>query len=318
MKHKEGNKMNYAFGIDVGGTSVKIGFFNEAFDLLESFSIPTNTEQQGKYILKDIKDAIMAFLKEKNIDENDVLGYGFGVPGPVVHNHILKCVNLGWKHLKIDEAFQALMGKSVIVRSGNDATLAALGEYTQMDLKKDICFITLGTGVGGGIIIGGKGHEGANGAGAEFGHMKLDYDNPEPCTCGLSGCFETVASIRGITRIAEEILRKKTLSTTLKKDKLNPKTIFDAARKGDAVGLKVLEVVSDYIGQACANIALIVDPEEFIIGGGISNAGDILIDAIKEAYVRHAFFGVKHTKFSIAKLGNNAGMYGAAQLILDK
>lgn len=310
--------MNYAFGIDVGGTSIKIGFFNEAFDLLDSFSIPTNTEQHGKYVLNDIKEVILAFLKEKNINENDVLGYGFGVPGPVVHNHILKCVNLGWKHLKIDEAFQALMGKNVVVRSGNDATLAALGEYTQMALKKDICFITLGTGVGGGIIINGKGHEGANGAGAELGHMRLNYDNPQPCTCGLSGCFETVASIRGITGIAKEVIRNSTLETTLKISKLNPKVIFDAAREGDAVGLKVLDIVSDYIGQACANIAVVVDPEEFIIGGGISNAGDILIDAVKKAYVRHAFFGVKHTEFSIAKLGNDAGMYGAAQLILDK
>ncbi|MDY0210523.1 MAG: ROK family protein [Acholeplasma sp.] len=309
----------YVFGIDVGGTSVKIGFLNRQGDLLDAWTIPTDITNDGENILYDIAKSAKDYLTKKDIKDSEVLGFGFGLPGPVFEDVAIRCPNLGWENVNVKEAFCAAYGKSVNVKAGNDATVAAAGEYWQRNIKGDIVFITLGTGVGGGIVANGKVIDGAHGGGGEIGHIRVNFDTPQACTCGLSGCLETECSIRGIIRMAREIIQSNDLPTVLRDDdSLNPRLIFNAAKKNDAVGLKVADKVGYYLAIACASIAVTTDPKAFIIGGGISNAGQILIDAIEKHFVKFAHFSVKDMPFELANLGNDAGMYGAAYLIISE
>lgn len=307
--------MNYLFGIDVGGTNIKIGLFTEKGELLEKNSIKTKKLDDGAYIIGDIASFCLSLLEKKGINKKEVLGFGFGVPGPVSNNRVIQAPNIGWKNLDLAKEFQNAIGFKTIIKLANDATIAALGEYKEMGLKENIVFITLGTGVGGGIVLDSKAIEGAHGAGGEIGHIKVEYNHPIQCSCGLYGCLETVASISGITRIAQELIDEGKFETTLNKNHLNPKTIFDAARSGDQLGNEVLNHVSDYIGRACASIAVTVDPAVFIIGGGISNAGDTLLNAIEKAYQKYSHYGTIKVTFRLAELGNDAGMYGSAELV---
>jgi glucokinase len=312
-----GDHMKYVFGVDVGGTSVKIGFLNQDGNLLESWSIPTDLRNHGGNILSDVADSIRKFVELKSLNDDDILGFGFGLPGPVVNNVAIKCVNLGWENVAVDEAFIRAYGKNVLVQAGNDATVAAAGEYWQQKIDGDIVFITLGTGVGGGIIAHGKVIDGAHGAGGEIGHIRAEHNEPQLCTCGLYGCLETEVAIRGINARARKLILEKNLKTTLVDDEtLSPKRIFNAAKEGDALALAVVDKVGQYLGQTCATLAATTDPKAFFIGGGIANAGQILIDAIKKHYVNYAFSALRNMQFELATLGNDAGMFGAAYLII--
>ncbi len=314
---KKGDHMKYVFGIDVGGTSIKIGLLDQQGNLVESFSIPTNLVDQGSHILSDVAQAIHAFNDKKGLKDEDILGYGFGLPGPVVDNVAIQCVNLGWKNVDVLKEFQTVFGKSVLVKAGNDASVAAAGEYWKQHIEGDIIFITLGTGVGGGIIANGKVIDGAHGAGGEIGHIRAEFNEPQACTCGLSGCLETETSIRGINARARKLLKTNQYKTTLvDNENLSPKLIFTAANAGDELGLAVADKVGEYLGLTCSMLAATVDPKAILIGGGISNAGQILIDAIKKHYRNFAFSAIKDMQFELAKLGNDAGMYGAAYLII--
>lgn len=314
----KGDYMKYVFGIDVGGTSVKIGFLNQTGSLIESWNIPTDLRHQGGNILSDTAASILKFLEMKSLKDDDILGFGFGLPGPIVDNIAIKCVNLGWENVDVKEEFCRAYGKAVEVKAGNDATVAAAGEYWQQNIEGDIIFITLGTGVGGGIIAHGKVIDGAHGAGGEIGHIRVEFVEPQLCTCGLEGCLETEISIRGINARARKIMREKKLKTTLIDDEtLSPKRIFTAAKENDPVGLAVLDKTGYYLGLACANLAATTDPRAILIGGGISNAGQILIDATKKHYIKYAFSSLRNMQFELATLGNDAGMYGAAYLIIQ-
>lgn len=309
--------MKYVFGVDVGGTSVKIGFLNQDGNLLDSWSIPTDLRNHGGNILSDVAGSITKFLEMKSLKDEDILGYGFGLPGPVVDNVAIKCVNLGWENVNVSEEFMNAYGKPVVVKAGNDATVAAAGEYWQQNIEGDIIFITLGTGVGGGIIANGKVIDGAHGAGGEIGHIKAEFNEPLQCTCGLKGCLETEVAIRGINARAKRLIKEKQLKTSLVDDEtLSPKRIFNAAKEGDELALAVVDKVGHYLGQTCAALAATTDPSAFLIGGGIANAGQILIDAIKKHYVENAFSTLRNMQFELAKLGNDAGMFGAAYLII--
>lgn len=309
--------MKYVFGVDVGGTSVKIGFLNQEGNLLDSWSIPTDLRNHGGNILSDVASSIIKFLEMKSLKDEDILGYGFGLPGPVVDNVAIKCVNLGWENVNVSEEFIRAYGKQVSVKAGNDATVAAAGEYWQQNIEGDIIFITLGTGVGGGIIANGKVIDGAHGAGGEIGHIKAEFNEPQLCTCGLKGCLETEVAIRGVNARAKRLIKEKKLKTTLVDDEtLSPKRIFNAAKEGDELALAVVDKVGHYLGQTCAALAATTDPKAFLIGGGIANAGQILIDSIKKHYVENAFSTLRNMQFELAKLGNDAGMFGAAYLII--
>ncbi len=311
----------YAFGVDIGGTSVKTGLFETGGLLLESWEIPTRTENNGEAILPDIHEAIAAKLREKRIAIDNVEGIGLGVPGPVSEEGIvLKCVNLGWGIFNVEKAMGQLFN-GLRVKAGNDANVAALGEMWQGGGKgfKDIVMVTLGTGVGGGIIIDGKILPGANGSAGEIGHITVSDNEKEQCGCGKCGCLEQYASANGIVFAARRYLTEHPEEKTPLRDveKLTSVEIFDFAKQGEPVSLKIVNDTCRILGKNLATIACVLNPQAFVIGGGMSKAGDILIDGIKQNYRRYAFHASRETEFYKAKLGNNAGMYGGVKMLIS-
>ena len=308
----------YVFGVDIGGTTVKLGLFNIDGEVLDKWEITTRKEDGGAYILKDIAESVEAKMAEKNIDKSDVTGVGMGVPGPVKEDGtVMKCVNLGWGMFNAAEELSGLLG--LPVKAGNDANMAALGEYWQGGGKeyKSIIMVTLGTGVGGGIIINGKMMAGVNGAGGEIGHMTVDLDEQDKCNCGKKGCLEQYASATGIVRLANRALQSSDKPSKLRDVKtISAKEIFDAAKEGDELAQSLAEEHGKYLGLALANVACVVDPDAFVIGGGVSKAGDILIDITKKYFEEYAFHACRNASFKLATLGNNAGIFGAAASIL--
>lgn len=308
----------YVFGVDIGGTTVKLGLFNIDGEVLDKWEITTRKEDGGAYILKDIAESVEAKMAEKNIDKSDVTGVGMGVPGPVKEDGtVMKCVNLGWGMFNAAEELSGLLG--LPVKAGNDANMAALGEYWQGGGKeyKSIIMVTLGTGVGGGIIINGKMMAGVNGAGGEIGHMTVDLDEQDKCNCGKKGCLEQYASATGIVRLANRALQTSDKPSKLRDVKtISAKEIFDAAKEGDELAESLAEEHGKYLGLALANVACVVDPDAFVIGGGVSKAGDILIDITKKYFEEFAFHACRNASFKLATLGNDAGIFGAAASIL--
>ena len=308
----------YVFGVDIGGTTVKLGLFNIDGEVLDKWEITTRKEDGGAYILKDIAESVEAKMAEKNIDKSDVTGVGMGVPGPVKEDGtVMKCVNLGWGMFNAAEELSGLLGFPV--KAGNDANMAALGEYWQGGGKeyKSIIMVTLGTGVGGGIIINGKMMAGVNGAGGEIGHMTVDLDEQDKCNCGKKGCLEQYASATGIVRLANRALQSSDKPSKLRDVKtISAKEIFDAAKEGDELAQSLAEEHGKYLGLALANVACVVDPDAFVIGGGVSKAGDILIDITKKYFEEFAFHACRNASFKLATLGNDAGIFGAAASIL--
>jgi len=289
-------------GIDIGGTTIKMGQFKLTGALIKKWEIPTNTAFDGMFILNDIEASL-------SIEVNllDVKGIGFGVPGPVNGSTVLEAVNLGWKHLDIADIFKQKL-PHIPITVDNDANVAALGEaLSREDAFPSMVFFTLGTGVGGGIIVDGKIVEGAHGAGGELGHMIID-PHGALCNCGHHGCLETIASATGVVRIAQ--------GYGLNAE--NAKDVFDQAKENNPLALKAVDEMTDALALAMQHVAVTVDPDAFVIGGGVSKAGDFLIDKIKEKYQKMAFSDTKYVAFEQAILGNNAGMYGAFQAIKQK
>lgn len=310
----------YCFGVDLGGTTVKIGLFKTEGILVKSYEIPTRKEEDGKYILGDIAQSVLEELRKMNIDKADVEGIGIGVPGPVLDDGTVNnCVNLGWGVINVATELSSLT--DLPVKVGNDATVAALGETWQGGGKgyESLALFTLGTGVGGGIIIGGEPINGCKGAGGEVGHMPVVYDETETCSCGKKGCLEQVASATGIVKEARKMLADESVSSTLRMyNPLTCKNVLDEAKNGDAVANAVVENLGKYLGIAMANVAAVVDPEVFVIGGGVSKAGKILVDVVEKNYRKYAFHASRNAKITLATLGNDAGMYGAAKLVIKK
>ena len=309
--------MQYLLGVDIGGTTVKIGLVSYIGVVVEKIEIKTNVENNGESILRDIRDAIYSLLEEKQIDRKTVTGIGFGVPGPVVNNVIYKCTNLGWGIVDIVKEFGSLLDWNPVIACTNDANAAALGEMhhcNDSNISSSV-LLTLGTGVGGGIILHHNVLNGAHGGAGELGHMQIDTVHKYKCNCGGVGCLETVASATGVVRLAKEYLpNSNSLLKNIETAKLTAKDVFDAAKAGDELALQVVAEVGHYIGLAAAHISTVVDPDIFIIGGGVSKAGKILIDVIEESFRKHAFHVSRNIPFVLATLGNDAGMVGAALL----
>jgi glucokinase len=308
----------YVFGVDIGGTTVKLGLFTSDGELLDKWEITTRKDDGGAYILKDIAESVTNKMTEKNIDKSDVKGVGMGVPGPVKEDGtVMKCVNLGWGMFNAAEELSGLL--SLPVKAGNDANVAALGEYWQGGGKdyKCVIMVTLGTGVGGGIINEGKIVAGVNGAGGEIGHMTIDLDEQDTCNCGKKGCLEQYASATGIVRLANRGLNATDKPSKLRDiESITAKDIFDAAKEGDEVAQSLVEEHGKRLGYALANVACVVDPEAFVIGGGVSKAGSILIETTKKYYQEYAFHACRSAAFELATLGNDAGIYGAAASVI--
>ena len=310
----------YAYGVDIGGTTVKIGFFETTGKLVDTWEIPTRTENDGELILPDIAESIKENNEKNSITTDDIEGIGMGVPGPVKDDGtVLKCVNLGWGVFNVEKALSVICG-GVKVKAGNDANVAALGEMWQGGGKgyEDVVMITLGTGVGGGIIRGGKIVAGTNGAAGEIGHIPMIDDESECCGCGKKGCLEQYASANGLVNVAEKyIAAHRTVETELDLNAgFTAKDVCDAAKAGDQAGLAAVEESMRLLGKAMASVSCVIDPQVFVVGGGLSKAGNIIIDTAAKYYKEYAFHASRETEIKLATLGNAAGMYGGVKMVI--
>ena len=312
--------MKYGFGVDLGGTTVKIAYFDQTGAMLHKWEIPTVTENSGAQILPDIAAAVKGYIAENQIPREDLLGVGIGVPGAVrPDGTVNKCINLGWGVFNIEKTLSELV--ELPVKAGNDATVAALGECWKGGGQgcDTMVFATLGTGVGGGIVIGGKVIHGIHGAGGEIGHMVLNRDETDVCGCGKRGCVEQYCSATGIVRIAKQFLNRSSAPSSLRDvAELTCKDVFDAGKDGDALALEILEQVYAYMGEFLANICNVIDPEAVVLGGGVSKAGDVLLEGVERYFGKYVFHAVSPVRFALATLGNDAGAYGAFKLILGE
>lgn len=310
----------YGFGVDVGGTTCKIGLFETSGALLEKWEIPTDTSDNGKNILDHVAAALKGKMAEKGIGAEKIQGIGIGIPGPVDGKGVVAvCVNLGWSQVAVAEQLSAKMD-GILVKAGNDANVAALGEMWQGGAKgyQDVVMVTLGTGVGGGIIVGGQVVAGANGASGEIGHMTMNPHEKESCNCGRKGCLEQYASATGLVRLAKEALAQEHEPSALDAvAEVTAKDVFDTYKEGDALAARIVERFAAVLGRGLSKISCVVDPEIYVLGGGVSKAGQPLLDAVQKAFRAEAFSSCKDTKFALATLGNDAGMYGCVQLILE-
>lgn len=310
---------NYAFGVDIGGTTVKIGLFDREGCVLDKWEIPTVKDNEGTSILPDVAQSLLEKMKEKGIEREDLVGIGVGAPGAIDRNGNLvsRAVNLGWNPFNIPKALSAYI--DVPVKAANDANAAAFGEMWQGGGKgySNLVAVTLGTGVGGGIIVDGNILTGASGGGGEIGHIHIDDTETESCGCGKKGCLEQYASATGIVRLAKRRLERDEVPSVLREGEVSARTVFDAVKAGDRVAVEIAEQFGRYLGKGLANVASVVNPEVFVIGGGVSKAGEILFTFVEPAFQKYAFPACRNAGFALAKLGNDAGIYGAAGLILN-
>jgi glucokinase len=311
--------MKYGFGVDLGGTTVKIAYFDTNGTMLSKWEIPTVTTGGGQQILPDIAASIKSYMEENRVDSSSIVGIGIGVPGPVDGKGVVnKCVNLGWGVFNIAETLSGLTGFPV--KAGNDANVAALGEYWKGGGQgcENMVFATLGTGVGGGIVIDGHLLHGAHGAGGEIGHLVLNRDETEQCGCGKRGCVEQYCSATGIVRMAYKYLASTDAFSSLRiLESITCKDIFDAGKAGDEVSLAILDKYYALLGEFLANLCCVVNPEAVVLGGGVSKAGHVLLEGTKPYFLKNVFHAASDVRFALASLGNDAGAYGAFKLALD-
>jgi len=304
--------MKYIMGIDVGGTTVKIGQFKKDLTLVKNWEIATNKKNQGLEIIEDIVSSI-----KEHVSLEEIIGYGFGVPGPVKDDVVIECVNIGWPNdYHLARICETLTGNSNIYVE-NDANVATLGELSKGSAKNyhSAVMLTLGTGIGGGVVVDDKVISGAHGASGEFGHIQIERQDGFPCNCGNTGCLETVASASGIKSLYHKYKLKDVFQN---KDVLkdpSAKKIMNMAKEGDPLALYTIDQVASYLAYASHIISLSVNPEVIIFGGGVSKAGNFLIEKIRKEFAKYPFKATKNTKFLLASLGNDAGMVGAAGLV---
>lgn len=310
----------YCIGIDIGGTTVKMGLFTSDAVLKEKWEIPTRKDEGGSLILTDIAVSLKEKLEQKKITKEDIIGIGVGVPGPITADGtVLKCVNLGWGVFNVAKEVRKLTDIEN-VKIGNDANVAALGEMWQGGGKgyQNLIMITLGTGVGGGVILDGKILPGSRGGAGEIGHITVQTEEDDTCNCGKHGCLEQYASATGIVKEAKRLLLASDKPSKLRDlQYISAKAIFDAAKEGDELAGDLVEQLGSYLGLACSHVAAVVDPEVFVIGGGVSKAGEILTNTIKKYYEKNVMFAHQNKEFRLAELGNDAGIYGSAKMVLE-
>lgn len=307
----------FVYGVDIGGTTVKIGAFKVDGTLLEKWEIPTRKEENGSLIIHDIAASVHANMQERGYADADIVGVGVGAPGAVDENGIIyQAINLGWGKFDLKKELEDAL--KLPAKAGNDANVAALGEMWKGGGQgfKDMVMVTLGTGVGGGVIVNGKLVAGAMGGGGEIGHMNVEETETIPCNCGLFGCLEQYASATGVVTLAKRRLAADDQASVLREGELSAKSIWDAVKAGDAVAMEIADKFGYYLGKALAATAVVTNPEVFVIGGGVSKAGEILFEYIRPYYDKFIFKGCRKIEIVLAQLGNDAGIYGAAQLVI--
>ena len=307
----------YCFGVDLGGTTVKIGLFKTDGSKVTSYEIPTRKEENGKNILPDIAASINEKTAEYKIDKTDIAGIGIGVPGPVLKKSIVNgCVNVGWDVVNVSEELGKRTGLPVYVE--NDANIAALGEQWKGAGKdyQSVALLTLGTGVGGGIILDGKIVSGFQGGGGEVGHLPVVRDAVRSCNCGKADCVELAGSATGVLNCAKQLLSETDEPSAMRDiENLSAKDVCDCCAAGDALAQKCIDRAADALGTALACIGCIVNPEAFLFGGGMAAAGDILLEPIGRVYNAKVFPPLRGTPILQATLGNEAGITGAVRLV---
>lgn len=304
---------SYYVGVDVGGTTIKLGLFSDGGELLEKWDIPTKADRNGEHVIAGIADSI----EEKRAARGgNIRGIGIGIPGPVTDDGVVfKCANLDWGVFSVKNTLFELTGISN-VKVGNDANVAALGEMWKGGGRgyDSIVMVTLGTGVGGGVIQKGKILTGGRGAAGEIGHIKVNPNETERCGCGNFGCLEQYASATGLVRMAKAGLKKDSKLAALAE--ITAKDIFDGAAAGDSYCKEIVDCFGRYLGLALSNVAHVVDPEAFVIGGGVSAAGEIILEVVKKYYRENSMYAIRDTEIHLAELGNEAGIYGAVRMVL--
>ena len=310
----------YVVGVDIGGTTVKLGLFDEKGELLDKWEIPTDKTDKGKNIVGDVCDSIKSKISGRGITAGDVMGVGVGAPGAVDEDGVMTggAVNLGWDVFNLRTTMEEKLDGIKVV-AGNDANVAAYGEMLKGGGKghKNVVAVTLGTGVGGGVIIGGRLITGATGAAGEIGHIRVDDEETLKCNCGHTGCLEQFASATGIARLAKRRLEADDKASVLRSaEVLDAKAVFDAVKAGDEVAIEIAKEFGRYLGKGLASVADVVNPEVFVIGGGVSKAGEILLSFVEPEFEKYVFPPCKGAKFALAELGNDAGIYGCAGMIL--
>ena len=310
---------NFIYGVDVGGTAIKIGLFTSAMQHIEKIELDTPKEDHNISIFNTILEGVQQLNQKHDLTFNDIEGIGVAVPCPIKEGFVVRCPNLSWYQINLTENFQKMLPEGVKVRFANDANIAALGERSMLyEAFDDVVMITLGTGVGGGVILSGEMVEGATGTGGEIGHMLVldPSEVNEDCGCGSRGCLEQVAGTKGILSYTKKMI-KKYPESILKDKAFTVKDVFDVAKEKDPAGLATFERVTDYLARALAIIAVVIEPQIFIIGGGVSKAGNFLVDNIQEKYKAYARFDTDNIKFALAVTGNDAGIIGAALMIKE-
>lgn len=309
----------YGFGVDIGGTSCKLGLFTVEGKMLEKWEIPTVTTDKGSHILEHVAAAVTKKMAERKIAKEEIAGIGLDVPGPVGKDGVVsQCVNLGWHDYPAAEILQERMGLKVCIC--NDANAAALGEMWKGGGSghTDVVMVTLGTGVGGAVILDGKIVPGVHGIGGELGHITVNPEEEAQCNCGKHGCLEQYASATGIVRVTKKLLEANNWQSSLRyAPNLSAKKVLDAAKEGDETALEAVEILGEALGRILAATSQVVDPEIYVIGGGVSRAGEILTKVTKKYFEKEVLPAGRKTEIALAKLGNDAGMYGAMKMLLD-
>ena len=306
----------WCLGIDIGGTSVKFGLFDMEGMLLKKWSIPTRTQESGKNILEDIAISLEKKLKIWGFEREQIAGAGLGVPGLVMEDGtVLHAENLGWDRVAVAEELKKLTGIQIKVE--NDANLAALGEIWKGSGKNchSMLFVTLGTGIGCGIVIDDKILSGVSGAAGEIGHMHVEDHMKKQCNCGKYGCLEQFASATGICWLGNQIMENSSEDSALRGQEISARIVFDAVRNQDLLAVQIAEKFGYYLGKALAASACIINPERIVIGGGVSRAGNIILDYVEKYYYKYAYPPCENVEFRLASLGSEAGIYGGARLI---
>lgn len=311
----------YIYGVDLGGTTVKMGLFDKEGNMLDKWEIVTRKENAGEQILPDIAASVLSKNEEKHIAAEDIIGIGIGVPGPITADgRVLKCANLGWGIFSVADRLSELTGVSK-VKVGNDANVAALGEQWKGGGRgfNSIVMVTLGTGVGGGIILDGKILTGSNGAAGEIGHLTVNQKESRTCGCGKKGCLEQYSSATGLMRMAAEKLEESDRESSLRQyEEVTGREIFAEYQAGDPISVETVEEFARYLGLGLSHVAQVVDPEAFVIGGGVSKNGPAVTEVIQREYEKNVMFALKNKEFRLAELGNDAGMYGAVRMVLSE
>ena len=309
--------MQYGFGVDIYGPQIKIGFFDASGKLLHKWKINTPMQNSGNDILPAVAAEIDRYLTKKHIFEDDVLGIGVGIPGPVNSTGTVnKCINFGWGVFNINRALSGLTG--LPVASGNIASIAALGECWRGNSSKNMVFAALNTGLGGAVVCNGNVVLGAQGGGGELGHMIINKNEKEACTCGKRGCVEQYCSPTGILRLAKrQLLANATPSVLRNRPLTDYHQVLDAAADGDRIAKTVMDQFYDYMGHFLSNVCCVTNPDKVVLGGEFCRMGPSLLENVAKAFHKYIFHANENVRFEYAKLGTDASIYGAFKLVLD-